>query len=175
MSRRLNEDSNQIIPAQSISLNEHLTNYQEPIWWTFTNVAPKGLKSFPLLAYTLSHSFVSWLVEKRNIDRYFGLPLIFSVSDEAIGILSEDTELKRAFIQMSERIGRLLLEGNVSAIGEVSTFQEDEEKPKVFITYAIMSKKYSEILKIWDGICEDLTQSIPVSSLQKIAIVLDQL
>jgi len=177
VTRPFNKTDNETFELHPIGLNEQTsTNVEEAFSWTVTNKASNILRDYSLFWYdTGSHSLASWLVEKENVDRSLSLPQIFSISEEAVKILLGDEEFRRDIIKMTQYIGQILSEMNITTLGEVSIFQEDTEEPKLFVTYGVTGKKYSKILEIWDEISKKVGSVIPTSTLEKTAIVFEEL
>lgn len=113
--------------------------------------------------------------EIGNCSLSLGLPLIFSISQDAEKLLSANADFKRDLIDICQDIAEFATDRNLTAIGEISIFQEDESEPRLFITYGIANKSYSEILKSWDEVCKKLAEIVPINTLEKIAVIFDQL
>jgi hypothetical protein len=147
--------------------------------WPPTSISPQPTETFNSLDYnslsTYSNVQVSpWIFEQVDYDISSGVPLIFSISPNAEKLLLRVPALKKDVLDMCDIIANFVSAKDLKAIGEISFFQEDESETKLFITYGILSKRYDEILKLWDEACEELMKSIPVKSLEKVALVFDQ-
>ncbi len=115
-----------------------------------------------------------WRFEETKYDISFGVPLIFSISQNAEKLLLKGATLKDDVLHICDVVADFVSARDLKAIGEISVFQEDESEPRLFVTYAILNRHYDEILKIWDEVCTELMKSIPLDSLEKVAIVFDQ-
>jgi hypothetical protein len=104
------------------------------------------------------------------------LPLIFTVSRNAEKFLSQNNGLKKDVFDTCGNVAEFIIDKGLTAIGEISLFQEEDElEPKLFIKYGIANKEYYEILKLWDKACKKIAKSVSVNSLEKIAVIFDQL
>jgi hypothetical protein len=179
MPKIYNEDSNAEASLNFISPSTYLAfNFpsSESQTWLNTNVSQEIFKTFSYFNFNASSlHFASWLVEKTNCDLSLGIPFVFSISENAIGLLSKSTEFREDVIDICNKISEFVLERDLIAVGEISIFQEDETEPKLFITYGIANKQYKEILELWDEVCKQLAKSTSTSSLEKIAVIFDQL
>jgi hypothetical protein len=147
--------------------------------WPPTNIPPQLIEVLNCFDYTSLSTYSEiqtnpWIFEQINYDISYGVPLIFLISPNAEKRLLEEPVLKKDVLHMCEIIADFVSSKDLKAIGEISFFQEDESEPKLFISYGIMNKRYSEILKLWDEACKKLMRSIPVESLEKVALVFDQ-
>lgn len=147
--------------------------------WSSMNELPQANETFNFARHNSLGTYSNvriepWMLGQANYDFSFGLPLIFSISSNAEKLLLGKPTLKRDVLGIVDIVDDFVSARKLKAIGEMSIFQEDESEPKLFITYGILHKRYEEILKLWDEVCEELMKSIPVESLEKVAIVFDQ-
>ena len=150
---------------------EYPTGLQsETILWGFT-----GFKSSNY-GYAVLNKRKAWTYSsEENCNFLLGLPLIFSISLDAEKFLSASKTFEKNVSEICSTVSKLILENNLSAIGEISTFQEEGTEPKLFITYGIANKTYSAILKLWDEVCKKVAETVPLEMLKKVTVVFDQI
>lgn len=142
----------------------------------FIKTLAKSYDMFVFRDYAFSNKDQIWIMSKQdNCHLSLGIPLIFSVSQDAENMLSEDKGLEKDVGKISNMIADFAMDNHLNAIGELSVFHEDGAQPKLFITYGIDNKSYNEILTLWDDACRKLAEKVPVESLKKVAVVFDQL
>ena len=181
--QRLAIDSSTLKPNvqfinRNASLGHNTTQFESALC---VNIPPQPMTEvFNFSDYNFLSSYVDvqvnpWIFQQVNYDISLGMPLIFSISPNAEELLLKGPTLKENVLDMLGSIADFMSEKDLKAIGEISIFQEDESEPKLFITYGILNKRYDEILKLWDEACKELMKSIPLESLEKVAIIFDQL
>jgi hypothetical protein len=118
----------------------------------------------------------TWVLPKEESCNFLlKLPMIFSISLDAEKFLSANKSFEKNVNQICSTVSKFVLKENLSAIGEISVFQEEGTEPKLFITYGIANKPYSAILKLWDEACKKVAETTSLETLKKVAVVFDQL
>lgn len=160
---------------------EHVVSFTNPdLLYNLQGVTWSGYNIYrnPSQPWLNSHNNLtmhSWSFSEETDCMISQAPLIFSISEDAEGYLSERTHLKKDTFDICGRVAEFVVDNDLSAIGTISIFQEDELVPKLFIKYTIANKTYEEILKLWDAACAKIAESIPIDSLKEIAVVFDQI
>jgi hypothetical protein len=175
--RAFNEDSNIKAVSGFINPSSCLAfNFSQSIDWLDVNTTKRVFVTLNRFNIGIASCRPpSWMINETNRDLSLGIPLIFSISENAMRLISRSFEFKKDVMNICNAISDFVSDRDLTAIGEISIFQEDETEPKLFITYGIANKQYQEILRLWDDACEQLAKSTSVSSLEKIAVVFDQL
>jgi hypothetical protein len=173
--RTFNENSNAIATGYFIhprALSEK--NILQSRTWLYGKASSEIHRTFNL--YSPPNLTPVWVkTEIGNCNLSLGLPSIFSISQDAEELLSTNTDFKRDVSGICKDIAEFAAVRELMAVGEIAIFQEDESEPRLFVTYGIMNKPYGEILKFWDEVCKKLAETVPTDTLEKIAIIFDQL
>lgn len=177
MPKTLNENNNAKLDVHFVDPSVLFTSnaLQFPTW-SYSNASSRPYDTFNFYDCDISNKSSIWvMIKEENCNLSLGVPLIFSISQDAEKLFSESATFREDISGICNRIAEFISDKDLTAIGDITVFQEEGGEPKLFITYGISNKQYGEILKLWDEACEQLAKTISVDSLKKVAVVFDQL